>query len=434
MSDNHKRRSVTSVEEDIISDMPELLIVSVLERLPIEDAVRTSVLSKKWRYKWTTIREFNFRGQFLQKLSNREAFHHIGFIRIINKIMIGHQGPILKFHLEIPNIVLDSFQEIDQWMLILSRNNVKKLRLYNLNRTYPLPSCVFSCLELTTFGLYNCIFNPPPEFKGFPNLGIIAFKNIIFGNNLSRSIINLPQLKFLYLHTCVNVNNLNIKAVKLRTLRVMSCPDAMLLRLLHSKHLHVVHICLLNPIEDLHMAVERFNLMMMLSKMPNIKSFIMDGYFLKFLGAQKFPLWLPHAVKLLKEMEFQTFNFGDLDQVQKALCILQNSPNLEVLRVTNVHMGPMADLELTYDCLKAFDSLYQTPFMLQTIEITPVEGSRPELLFIKLLLNRSPHLESMIIRPRATADAKKIITIAKDVLMFPRASNKAILVYLDPQP
>ncbi|KAI3826797.1 hypothetical protein L1987_00853 [Smallanthus sonchifolius] len=171
----------------------------------------------------------------------------------------------------------------------------------------------------------------------------------------------------------------------------------------------------------------------MLSNLPNLIYFTIDGYFLKFLAAEKFPKWLPQAVKCLKKLEFQSFSFGDLDQVQGALCMLRNSPNLHELRVTHMQMGPEADLELTSNYLESANCLPRTLFNLQTVEITSLEGSKPELLFIKLVLNHSPHLENIIIQPTATADAEKRLNIAKDVMLFPRASTKAKMVYLDLQ-
>ncbi|KAI3683205.1 hypothetical protein L1987_83705 [Smallanthus sonchifolius] len=375
----------------------------------------------------------NLRDQFIKKLSKVGALAHNGFIRVINQIMIHHNGPILKFVLFIPNIVLDSFQEVDQWMLILSRNGVRELIIGNSNQIYPIPSSVFSCLEMRTLRLYNCIFKPPLEFQGFLNLEIIILKRVNFGGYLGGTVINLPHLTKLMLVECDNVNNFNIKAEKLQTLKVYSCPDAMLLRFLHSEHLDVVHICFLKRIEDF-LRVERFSLATMLFNLPNLTHFTIDGYFLKFLAAEKFPKWLPCAVKGLKKLEFKSFSVGDLDQVQGALCIIRNSPNLKELRVTHMQMGHETDLELTSNYLESPDCLHQTLFMLQTVEMASLEGSRPELLFIKLLLDHSPHLENMIIRPRATADAQKVLNIAKAVMLFPRASANAKMVYLDPQP
>ncbi|KAJ0809813.1 putative F-box domain, FBD domain, leucine-rich repeat domain superfamily [Helianthus annuus] len=418
MDNDHKRRRfVTSsaADDDIISNLPEDLIDPILERLPVKDAVRTSVLSKKWRYRWTTMKTLAFDNHFSQQFLKIGAFSCNGFIRVLNQIMILHNGPIFKFYLHIPNIFLDSFKEIDQWMLILSRNNVTELNIVNENQIYQIPSSVFCCLELRKLKLYNCIFKPPLAFKGFPNLQEILLTNVNFGDNLGGTVINLPHLKNLILHDCGNVNNFNIKAEKLQILLVDSYPNAMLIQLLHGEHLFAVKICLPKSIKDL-LRVEKF-------------SFAIHGNFLKFLAAEKFSKW-----QWLKRLNFQCFSLGDLDQLQGALCMLRNSPNLKLLRVTHMPMGPEADLELTSNYLESSDCMDQTLFMLQTVEIISLEGARPELLFIKLLLDHSPHLENMNIRPRATSDAQKIINIAKDVMLFPRASSKAKMVYMDPEP
>ncbi|MFS7906638.1 putative F-box domain, FBD domain, leucine-rich repeat domain superfamily [Helianthus anomalus] len=377
VTDNHHTRrfvSSSADDDDIISNLPEDLINPILEWLPVKDAVRTSVLSKKWRYRWTTMKSLAFDNHFSQQFLNMGAFSCHGFVRVISQIMIKHQGPILKFVLHISKeIVLDSFQEVDQWMLILSRNNVRELQIVKFNQFYQIPTSVFSCRELRVLGLYKCILKPPLEFQGFPNLEVISLLCVNFGASLGGTVINLPQLKRFKLFSCVNVNNFNIKAENLQYLRI--------------------------------------------------------------LAAEKFPNSLPHVVQCLEELEFTSFSFGDLNQLQGALCMLQNSPNLKGLRVTHVPMGPaQADLELTSDYIESLDCLDQTLFMLKTVEMTSLEGSRPELLFVKLLLDHSPHLESMIIRPSATVDAEKRLNIAKDVMLFPRASSKAKMVYLDPQP
>ncbi|KAF5822680.1 putative FBD domain-containing protein [Helianthus annuus] len=353
---------------------------------------------------------YGFSGQFL-KIG---AYCHNGFTRVIIQIMIHHQGPILQFHLHIPKeIFLDSFQEVDQWMLLLARNNLRVLDFRNSNRIYQIPSSVFSFLELRVLGLVNCIFKPPLEFKGFQNLEDIMFSKVNFGGG---TVINLPQLKALTLLRCSNVNSFNIKAEMLRILREDSCPEDILLRLLHSQYLYAVKICLLESLNDL-VRVGRF-------------TFTIDGYFLKFMAAGKFSEWLSHA-KWLTRLNFQSVSLGDLYQIQGALCMLRNSPNVKLLRVTYMPMGPEADLELTSSYL---ESQYQTLFMLQSVEMIYLEGTRPEMLFIKLLLDYSPHLKKIIIRPRATADAEKRLNIVKDVMQFPRASTKAKMVFLDPEP
>ncbi|KAJ0666258.1 putative F-box domain, FBD domain, leucine-rich repeat domain superfamily [Helianthus annuus] len=429
--DNHhsrRRRFVTSNadDDDIISNFPEDLMNPILERLPVKEAVRTSVLSKKWRYRWTTMRTLDFHYPFSQQFLKTGAYQHNGFTRVISQIMIHHQGPILTFLLHIPKqINLDSFQEVDQWMLILSRNNVRELHIMNSNQFYQIPTSVFSCRELSALFLSKCILKPPLEFQGFPNLQEINLIYVNFEGNSGGTVINLPQLKKLILYGCANVNNFNIKAEKLQNLWVAGCPldaSAMVLQLLHSEHLNAVYIRLSKSVKDF-MQVKR-------------SSFTIDGYFLKILAAEKFPNSLPHVVHCLQELEFTSFSSGDLNQLQGALSMLQNSPNLKGLRVSVTHMlmGQEADLQLTSNYLESPDCLNQRLLMLQTVEMTSLEGSRPELLFVKLLLDCSPHLENMILQPKSTIDAEKRHNIAKDVLMFPRASPKAKVVFLDPEP
>ncbi|XP_071718605.1 F-box/FBD/LRR-repeat protein At1g13570-like [Rutidosis leptorrhynchoides] len=374
---NTKRRLVTCTEVDRFSNLPENLIDLILEKLPIQDAVKTHVLSKRWRYKWTSMRSLVLDKRFSEKFAKKGAFGHNGFIRITNQIFYFLKGPILKLHLHIPNMILDSFQEVDQWMLSLSRDGVRELVIINKKRRYQLPCYFFRCLELRKLKLGNCIIKPSLEFQGFLYLKNLSLKNIEFGANLHGTIINIPQLKKLKLFECTNVYNFKIKSTKLFVLVVISCPDA----------------------------------------------------------TKNIPKWLPHPANSLELLTLYEFKFGDLFQLQGVLCILRNSPNLERLDfdyqdLENMHLDLDVKPALAY--LEAFDCLHQTLNGLKTINIMDVERSRPLLLFIKLLLEHSPTLEKISIRPRETSDANEKFNFAKDVIRFPRASSKAELVYLDP--
>nr|KAJ0226490.1 hypothetical protein LSAT_V11C100032770 [Lactuca sativa] len=146
---------------------------------------------------------------------------HNGFIRIINQVLFLHKGPILKFRLHIPNISLDSFQEVDQWTVLLSRKGVRELVLTNSDRYYQLTSI--------NLHLRNCFFNPPLEFEGFLHLKKLYLQNIVFRANLCGTHINFPQLNKFVLRTSTDNYNFNIKATKLQ--------NGMLLQLLHSPYI-----------------------------------------------------------------------------------------------------------------------------------------------------------------------------------------------------
>ncbi|KAJ9558818.1 hypothetical protein OSB04_013432 [Centaurea solstitialis] len=427
ITENHERK-------DKMSILPQDLIGLILERIPVQDAVRTSVLSKGWRYRWTTMTVLVFDEQFSKKYEKNRAFGDNGLIRIINHVLILHNGPISKFYLYIPRRHLDSFQEVHQMMLLVSRKSVVELTLTNSNGCYELPSCISSCSKLKKLQLENFIIKPLLKFDVFFNLEDLRLRNIDFGANSCGSLITLPQLRRLLLETCTNVHNFNIKADNLHTLAVDSCPDAMFLRLLDAPCLNTVGICFPKPLKDF-VPVERMNLTMLLSNLPEVEVLIVDGYFLKYLSADEIPKWLPCAVDTLIHLHFIDVDFSDLDQLHGALCLLRNSPNLETLWmvhppiVMDYDVGPASNLLETADCLD------QTLNELYDVEIESFEGSRPNLLFIKLLLAHTPSLEELTIKPCGTCYAhQRLDEIAMDVSRFPRASPEAEVIFLNPKP
>ncbi|KAJ9559125.1 hypothetical protein OSB04_013739 [Centaurea solstitialis] len=431
MAENHKRRLLTYVEEDKASDLPDHLIGSILDRLPIQEAVRTSILSKNWRYKWTTLTTLVLDEKFSNKFAKNGALGRNGFIRIINQVVLLNKGPISKLSLHIPEIYLDSFQEeVDQWMLFLSENSVRELIITNSSRRFELSSHVSSCSKLRKLKLENCVLRPSLEFERFSNLEVLYLKLIDFGAKDCETLVSLPQLKSLAMFQCTNIHSFNIEARKLNIFRIMNF-DAMYIpllnRLLVTPSITIL-LCVIKPLE-VPVGVERMNLTRMSSNLPNIRELTIDGHFLKFLTADKLPKWLPHALNSLKVLWLGCIQIGDLDQLHGALCLLRNSPNLERLwmwwkPVMLNDVGPASNHLESPDCLD------QTLNRLQTVEVKYLAGSRPHLLFIKLLLAYSPSLNKMTIEPSVHSDSDERLDIEVNVMRFPRASPKAELIFV----
>ncbi|KAJ3692597.1 hypothetical protein LUZ60_011692 [Juncus effusus] len=59
-SKSKKRKRVSSVKKDMLSNLPQEIKEQILMYLPIKEAGRTSILSSKWRYIWTSIPELKF--------------------------------------------------------------------------------------------------------------------------------------------------------------------------------------------------------------------------------------------------------------------------------------------------------------------------------------------------------------------------------------
>ncbi|KAJ0445031.1 putative F-box domain, leucine-rich repeat domain superfamily, F-box-like domain superfamily [Helianthus annuus] len=162
----------------IISSMPDNVVTNILDRLPLQDAVRTSILSRNWRFKWTMLSQLVFDDNFYEYLLKVED--RVTYKRIINRLLLHLKGVIRKFVLHTDNRrrYLDD-EDIDQWIFFLSRQGIKDLTICNddgplLN----LPTHLFSCLELRHLKLDSCCFDPPASFHGFPNLLSLELHNV----------------------------------------------------------------------------------------------------------------------------------------------------------------------------------------------------------------------------------------------------------------
>ena len=76
-----------------LSDLPDVVIIKVISSLPTKDAIRTSILSKRWEYLWTSIPSL----EFIADDSDRSLF-----VNIVDRALF-LRGPsdIEKFHLNI---------------------------------------------------------------------------------------------------------------------------------------------------------------------------------------------------------------------------------------------------------------------------------------------------------------------------------------------
>lgn len=181
-----------------------------------ENAVRTSVLSKKWTLYYSTIPELVFDDQFCKELQNfaaaqkkirilseLELEHKYQLDEIVSRFLLFHPGRIEKFKVCIPNFKSTKVPNVNKWIRKLSEKNIKQLTLEYKKETvsHKLPPYFVSCLDLTYLKLRNFHFSPPPpEFKGFLYLD------------------QLELLQRLVLLGCSGVHHLNICSSKLHQL------------------------------------------------------------------------------------------------------------------------------------------------------------------------------------------------------------------------
>ncbi|PHT31133.1 hypothetical protein CQW23_27470 [Capsicum baccatum] len=86
-----------------ITDLPDNAVNAILMRLPFQDAVRTSMISKKWRYKWCKLPQLMLDDE-LWKTTDNLLSPSIKFTTILYNILTLHPGPITNFTLSMSKL------------------------------------------------------------------------------------------------------------------------------------------------------------------------------------------------------------------------------------------------------------------------------------------------------------------------------------------
>ncbi|KAM0047823.1 putative F-box domain, leucine-rich repeat domain superfamily, F-box-like domain superfamily [Helianthus debilis subsp. tardiflorus] len=208
-----------SAPQDFISNMPDNVVTNILDRLALRDAVRTSILSRNWRFKWTS--QLEITASLFWYLAQKTYKNH--HVRVINRILLHLRGAITKFFLSIDDVIDD--EDINHWILFLSSKGIKDLTIRNWHEPpLKLHTHLFSCLELKHLTLSNCYFNPPPTFHGFPNLLSLKLSVLFEENsNLGALFSGSPLLESLAVNDRCGLGKVKlVEIAKLENLKILS--------------------------------------------------------------------------------------------------------------------------------------------------------------------------------------------------------------------
>nr|GFA97354.1 hypothetical protein [Tanacetum cinerariifolium] len=159
--------------EDVISTMPDLVITDILNRLPLKEAVRTSIVSREWR--------------------QEEGYS------------------------------IELLEDINRRVMFLSNNGIKELTFMKYGETIELPTHFFSCLELKHLTLYNCHFRPMSGFRGFPNLLSLELNEVKFENyKCGEFLTRCPLLEILNVWYNIGSEIKEVDIAKLQNLKELS--------------------------------------------------------------------------------------------------------------------------------------------------------------------------------------------------------------------
>ncbi|GKC68598.1 F-box/FBD/LRR-repeat protein-like protein [Tanacetum coccineum] len=392
--------------EDIISSMPEEVISNILGRLPLQDAVRTSILSSCWKSKWTMLNQLVFDVKFFRFLKEREHAKHYG--RIIYGILLRLKGAITKFVLYMPFDSIVDFQDVNNWVEYLSRKGIKEFTLKNMNETpLELPSHLFSCRELKHLKLYNCYVCPKSGFQGFQSLLCLDLSEVVFeGYTCGELISRCPSLEILKLRSNTGGKIKRVELAKLGNLKVL--------------------ILQLRELVNKETIITSSSIFQIIGLFPKLQKLNLNFWKRKLSADAEMNILT--ALPYLKTLRLYEIDFSNEIMVSCVIDLLRGFSHLETLLIKAAYEDDDPALAISsskaYFCKLGRLHLRKVTFVL-------ISCTENEVCLMKSLLACSPLLKKMVISPKSSemfgGDDGERKFVAE--LMLHRASPVAKIVF-----
>ncbi|KAK1373300.1 FBD domain-containing protein [Heracleum sosnowskyi] len=413
-------RKIGFIEEDIISNLPRNIQETILCVMPLRDAVRTSILSTKWRHRWTTIPHLKFDFGFVESIWDQElkAFK---FVTVINKVLLLHNGPILELTVNCPQRHCDAqmiHDYIDQWIPLLSRNGIKELTITYLKREEFTPHN-FSSLDPTHLRLGSVWFPYIPAFRGFAHLTNLELIDVATSE---QRIYDCPVLEKLTLIVCEGLFHTSFRAPNLKYLhqyyRQMTSKYSL------SGYENVTEYSFRlsrNPTSRAKIS----NVVKVLGSLPKIEKFSVASCFIKYLAAGGSPNRLSKPLPCLKTLNISDINFNDLSEVSCLLCLIRSAPNL-----CKLHILAGDDIQGNLNEYRIQDSEDCVVDHLEIVTFSYFTGLKAEMELIKFLLAHAPLLKTMLIHRSPKMIKDVAFNMADEMLQYSRVSSRAQIRHL----
>ncbi|XP_028093344.1 F-box/FBD/LRR-repeat protein At1g13570-like [Camellia sinensis] len=286
---------------DIISNLLENIKATVLVCLPIQDAVRTSVLSTKWRYIWTKLPQLVFDDNFCRESARKSK---------------------TELMMTIYQVLTSSWTNTQEFTLPIQKGE-----------PYKLMSSLFSCEQLRYLSLHSCVFKSPPEFKGFSRLvELVLYRVFVASNTLSSLISSCPLLEKLSLKRSFSSDCLEINAPNLRFLVCEIYGSSICLK--NTARLAWVSICFMGifNVEGITEA-ETSKLVTLFGSLPVIEFLLLEYHTIRYMSAGGVPKRLPTTLNNLKTLKLLSICFAEVNEISVILCLIRSSPNLEKITI-----------------------------------------------------------------------------------------------------
>lgn len=406
---------------DFISNMPDPILQLILQGLTnTEEVVRTSILSTRWRYLWTSIPHFPS-----LTLKPRTNFKMNSFEKFVSWALANKTVDLDCFRLCCAGYC--HMRILEKWIEAASRRKVKKLDLmfWCGRRDITMPVCLITCdsLEVLRLCLYGYTLQMP-VCTGFRALKVLEL-NCVHDccSDLPEQFIRMcPLLEELSLIECyrslINVPAW-ISSLKLKTLilhirekntfglteycsDIIDCPELVLLEYvgpivpscLTSNSLDNVKKAVILPEDKMQRKISYQrgdDVCETLAGMSHLESLSINLYFIQCIDAardeeKQFPLFFPN----LKTLEVTTTI--DAFTLKVLIRILKCSPNLESLHL----VIQKEHLTTDYWGLDEVETRTILTRHLKSVKFLGINGEKRRLVIARFLLEHGNVLEEIV--------------------------------------
>ncbi|KAH1229357.1 putative F-box/FBD/LRR-repeat protein [Glycine max] len=228
-----KIQRTSEEERDRLSELPDFVLLHIMNFIYTKDALRTCILSKRWKDLWKHLTTLSF---YQSSLFNERRV--VNFNKFVSQVLSCRDGSI-----SLINVRLDIFESIGSQLLnrimkYAVLHNVQQLTMYipfyyGKISTY-LDPIIFSCQSLTYLELHNISCWPPlelPKSLQLPALKTLRLSRVLFtatDNVCAEPFTTCNLLNTLVLNDCflhndakiLFISNSNLSSLKLNNLKI----------------------------------------------------------------------------------------------------------------------------------------------------------------------------------------------------------------------
>ncbi|OWM67599.1 hypothetical protein CDL15_Pgr024684 [Punica granatum] len=205
-----------------LCNLPDDLLLRILCFLPLKDAVKTSVLCKRWGHLWALVPDLRFSCYFFP-MHQRPLF-----MELVRRACALRRGSFIRSfslsYYEMSDVVSEIKEMITSFVTTCGMQDLR-LDLLNCGNAYTLPSSIFSCGTLEMLRVRSrCIIKIPYPIS-LSNLKVLILQDVIFEDDDSvEKLFSSPLLETLEISYCnwMKCKSINIFAPKLQHLTIYS--------------------------------------------------------------------------------------------------------------------------------------------------------------------------------------------------------------------